>query len=223
MLHGDPEIFRFIKEKLYVAAVCDILDSLGYRNQAMHQRLRPLLPDIRRCGFVGRARTLRWMEVDYISDDPYGLEIDFMDSLLPGDAIVHSTDYRGNNTPWGELMTTVAMRRGAAGCICDSNVRDCVRIIDLGFPVYAAGIRPLDSKGRGIVKEADVPVECGGVLVHPGELVFADYDGVAIIPRAVETRVLELARDKAGREDRMRDDLGDGTTLREAYEKHATL
>lgn len=163
------------------------------------------------------------MEVDYVSDDPYGMEIDFMDSLRPGDAIVHSTDHRGSNTPWGELMTTVAMRRGTAGCICDSNVRDCVRIIDLGFPVYAAGIRPLDSKGRGIVKERDVPVESGGVLVHPGELVFADYDGIVIVPRNVEDRVLALAQDKASREDRMRNELGDGATLREAYEKHATL
>lgn len=216
-------MLRFLKEELYVAAVCDILDTLGYRDQVMHQRLRPLLPDFRTCGFAGRARTLRWMDVDYISEDPYGLEIDFMDSLRPGDAILHSTDYRGRNTPWGELMTTVAIRRGATGCICDSNVRDCVKIIDLGFPVYAAGIRPLDSKGRGIVKECDVPVECGGVLVHPGELIFADYDGVVVIPRDMEDRVLEEAREKARKEDRMRDELRNGKTLRAAHDKHHVL
>lgn len=223
MFQSDHELFRFVKERLYVAAVCDILDSLGYRNQAMHQRLRPLLPDIRRCGFIGRARTLRWMDVDHVAGDPYGLEIDFMDSLLPGDAIVHSTDFRGTNTPWGELMTTVAIRHGAAGCICDSNVRDCVRIVEMGFPVYAAGIRPLDSKGRGIVKEYDVAVESGGVLVRPGDLIFADYDGIVVIPRDVEGRVLADAGEKAYREDRMRSELTAGTTLRAAYEKHEIL
>ncbi len=223
MFHSDLEMFRFIKEKLYVAAVCDILDSLGYRNQVMHQRLRPLLPDIRSCGFVGRARTLLWMNVDHVGDDPYGLEIDFMDSLLPGDAIVHSTDYRGDNTPWGELMTTVAIQRGAAGCVCDSNVRDCIRIIDLGFPVYAAGIRPLDSKGRGMVREYDVPIESGGVLVRPRELVFADYDGIVVIPREIEDRVLQEAQEKSHKENRMRSDLVDGVTLRAAYQKHNIL
>jgi 4-hydroxy-4-methyl-2-oxoglutarate aldolase len=59
MFDSDEEIFRFVHEKLYVAAACDILDTLGFRQQAMHQRIRPLLPDMRRCGFVGRARTIR--------------------------------------------------------------------------------------------------------------------------------------------------------------------
>ena len=113
-LVDEQAILDFIRQNLHVAAVCDILDDLGYREQAMHQRLRPLLPDMHNCGFVGRARTLRWMETDYIvEEDPYGLEIDFMDSLKPGDVIVHSTDFSGTNAPWGELMTTVAKYRGA--------------------------------------------------------------------------------------------------------------
>ncbi len=83
---SDQELFDFIGKSLYVAAVCDILDELGYRNQAMHQRLRPLLPDPENCGFIGRARTFRWMETDYvIEDNPYGLEIEAMDSLKAGD------------------------------------------------------------------------------------------------------------------------------------------
>ena len=183
MFETDTEIFQFVKDNLYVAAVCDILDSLGYRNQAMHQRLRPLLPDIRTCGFVGRARTFRWMETDYVvEDDPYGLEIEAMDSLGPGDVAVHSTDYGGTNAPWGELMSTVAQRNGAVGCVCDSQVRDCNRIIDMGFPVYFAGIRPLDSQGRSRVMAYDVPVMCGDVLVRSGQLVFADFDGIVVIP-----------------------------------------
>ena len=104
MFRNDQEIFQFVKRELYVPAVCDMLDSLGFRQQAMHHRLRPLLPDIEKCGFVGRARTIRWMETDYIvEDDPYGLEIEAMDSLKPGDVVVHSTDYGGTNAPWGEL------------------------------------------------------------------------------------------------------------------------
>ena len=179
---SDAERFAWIREQLYVPAVCDILDDLGHRPQAMHQRLRPLDPD--NSTIIGRARTVRWMETDYIvEDDPYGLEIDLVDSLRPGDVVVHSTDHAGTNAPWGELMSTVAKRNGAVGCICDSQIRDCVRIMKMGFPVFYQGIRPLDSKGRGRVMAYDVPVKCGDVLVHPGELVFADFDGVVVVPR----------------------------------------
>jgi 4-hydroxy-4-methyl-2-oxoglutarate aldolase len=224
MFDSDKEIFEFVKEHLYVAAVCDMLDSLGYRDQAMHQRLRPLLPDIHHCGFVGRARTVRWMEVDYIvDDDPYGLEIEVVDALRPGDVIVHSTDHSGTNAPWGELLSTVAQRNGSVGCVCDSQIRDCVRIIEMGYPVYYAGIRALDSMGRGRVMAYDVPIRCGDVLVHPGELVFADYDGIVVIPQEVEQEVLELARDKAGKESLTRQALLEGKSLREVYDTYGVL
>ncbi len=146
----DKELFQFIRKFLHVASVCDILDEAGYRNQAMHQRLRPLLTDIYNCGFVGRAKTFHWIETNAIEeDDPYGLEIEAMDSLKAGDVVVHSTDYNGTNAPWGELMSTISKNKGVAGCVCDSQVRDCVKIIEMNFPVFYAGIRPLDSKGRG--------------------------------------------------------------------------
>ena len=220
----DGEVFDFVRRELYVAVVCDILDSLGFRHQAMHQRLRPLLPDIRRCGFVGRARTFRWMETDYVVEgDPYGLEIEAMDSLGPGDVAVHSTDYGSTNAPWGELMSAVAKRNGAVGCVCDSQVRDCVKIIDMGFPVYCAGIRPLDSIGRGRVMAYDVPIRCGEVLVRPRELVFADFDGVVVIPRDVEADVLRLAREKASKESLSRRDLMAGGTLREVFDRFGVL
>lgn len=224
MFDTDEEIFRFIKEKLYVPAVCDILDTLGFRQQAMHQRIRPLLPDMRRCGFAGRARTIRWMDTDYVvAADPYGLELEAMDSLKPGDAVIHSSDFSGSNAPWGELMSTVAKRNGAVGCVCDSQIRDCVRIIEMGFPVYYAGIRPLDSQGRARVMAYDVPVRCGEVLVTPAELVIADYDGVVVVPRQVEKDVLRLALEKVGKENASRQALLEGKTLREVYATYGVL
>ena len=224
MFASDEERFSFIRSNLYVAAVCDILDGMGRRRQGMHQRLRPLLPDRHNCGLVGRARTFRWMETDYIVEgDPYGLEIEAMDSLGPGDVAIHSTDYGGTNAPWGELMSTVAQRNGAVGCICDSQVRDCNRIIEMGFPVYCAGIRPLDSQGRGRVMAYDVPITCGDVLVQPGDLVFADFDGVVVIPKVVEDVVLERAREKAGKESASRAELLAGKTLREVYDRYGVL
>jgi 4-hydroxy-4-methyl-2-oxoglutarate aldolase len=209
---------------LYVAAVSDVLDSLGYHHQAMNQRLRPLLPDRRACGFVGRARTFRWMEVDYlVPDDPYGVEIDAMDSLRPGDVVIHSTDFARRNAPWGELMTTVAKQRGAVGCVCDSQIRDCNRIIEMRFPVFYSGISPVDSQGRGRVMVYDVPVMCGDVLVNPGELVFADFDGIVVIPRAVEEEVLRLAGEKVNKESLSRQAILAGKSLREVFDTYGVL
>lgn len=220
----DEQIFSLFREHLYVAAVCDILDTLGRRDQAMHQRLRPLLPDMTKCGFVGRARTIQWMDTSYVvEEDPYGLEIEAVDSLQPGDVVVNSTDFSGTNAPWGELMSTVARRNGAVGCVTDSQIRDCVRIVEMNFPVYYAGIKPLDSKGRGRVMAYDVPIRCGGVVVHPGELIFADFDGIVVIPQDLENDVVRLARERVEKENVTRDELLRGDTLRAVYNRHGVL
>lgn len=222
MTQKDRETFQWIKDNLYVAAVCDILDELGYRNQGMHQRLRPL--DEKNCVFVGRARTVQWMNMEYVvKEDPYGKEIDLMDSLEEGDVVVHSTDYAKANAPWGELMSTVATLHKAAGCVCDSQIRDCVRIKAMGFPVFYTGIRPLDSKGRGRVMDYDVPVRCGDVVVQPGEIVFADFDGIVVIPREVEDEVLRLAKEKTHMENLTREGLKQGRTLRSVYDEYGAL
>ena len=220
---GDLEALNAIKQQLYVAAVCDILDEMGYRNQEMHQRLRPLLPDIRNCGFIGRARTVRWMETDHIPENPYELEIAFMDSLKPGDVAVHSTDAAGTNAPWGELMSTVAKRNGAAGCVCDSQIRDCIKIIELGFPVFYAGIRPLDSKGRAAVMAYDVPVKCGDVLVKTGDIIFADFDGIVVVPEDVSQEVFKRSAEKVNSENLSRKELMEGKSLRDVYDKYHAL
>ncbi len=220
----DAEIFGYVKRHLRTAVICDALDMVGYRNQAMHSRLRPLLSDPKNCGFVGRARTLCWMEAPcVVEEDPYGLEIEAMDSLKPGDVMVHSTDPGRNNAPWGELMTNVARLRGAVGCVCDSNVRDTLEIIEMGFPVFYTGIRPVDSKGRFRVEAYDRPVMCGDVLVHPGDLVVADYDGVVAIPRKVEQDVLRAAQEKVEGESKTRKELLEGKSLREVYDRYGIL
>jgi len=164
------------------------------------------------------------METDYIHEsNPYGLEIEAMDSLKTHDVAVHSTDYSGTNAPWGELMSTIARRNGAAGCVCDSQIRDCVKIINMGFPVYYAGIRPLDSKGRAIVNAYDVPVRCGEVLVNPGEIIYADFDGIVVVPGKAEKEVFGRAYEKVNSENLSRKELLAGKSLREVYDKYKAL
>ena len=96
-------------------------------------------------------------------------------------------------------------------------------LLDLGFPVFSAGARPFDIAGRGTVVGWGRPVECGGVLVRPGDLVFAEVDGIAVVPREVEVEAVERAFAKAAVEDGARDDLRAGALLGEVWAKYRVL
>lgn len=220
-INNDTEKFKMIRDNLYVAIICDILDKLGYRNCSMHHRLRPLDPG--NCVIVGRAKTFRWMETDYVEDDAYDLEIEAVDSIKPNNVVVHSTDYGHTNAPWGELMSTIAKRNGSVGSICDSMIRDCLKIMKMGYPVFYTGIRPVDSLGRGKVMAYDVPVKCGDVVVNPGDLIFADFDGVVVVPRNVEDETLELSYEKIHKENLSRNDLLKGDSLRTVFDRYGVL
>jgi regulator of RNase E activity RraA len=89
--------------------------------------------------------------------------------------------------------------------------------------VYYTGIRPLDSKGRAIVNAYDVPVRCGEVLVHPGDIVYADFDGIVVVPRIAEKDVFQRAGEKVNHENLSRRELLEGKSLREVYEKYKAL
>ena len=217
---GDVDLSIFAEEHLYTAVVSDSLDQMGIRHQAMREYLRPLFPS---CKFAGWARTIACSDVYYISENPYDLEIEAMDSILPGEVVVISTQHSLRNAPWGELMSTAATARQARGAVIDGLVRDVKKIEHLGFPVMAAGIKPVDSIGRGIVTGCNVPVACGEVTVHPGDFVFADYDGVIVVPREKTVEALTLARDKVIRENKSREELLRGAYLRDVYNKYGVL
>jgi regulator of RNase E activity RraA len=217
---ADAELFRKIEKTLYVPVVSDSLDSLGYRSQAMGPRIRPLRDDFR---FVGRARTVLWMDVYEPDPHPYDVEIKFMDGLKPGDVVVTNADPRLRNAPWGDLMSTAAKCRGAVGAVIDSCVRDVKKILALNFPVFATGISPIDSAGRGRVADYDVPVECAGVNVRPGELIFADYDGIVAMPADAEKDALRMAFEKVSKENRTREELLKGRLLGDVYAKYGVL
>ncbi len=216
----DGDLTALVKEKLYTAVVSDALDQIGVRNQAMREYLRPVCP----CPvFCGWARTIACSDVYHAPQEPYAMEIEAIDSILPGEVVVVSTQQSKRNAPWGELLSTAARARGAHGAVIDGLVRDVKKIEELGFPVLAAGIKPVDSMGRGIVTGYNVPVECGEVLVNPGDFVFADFDGVVVIPKVHVDEVLRLALNKATRENSSRAELMSGAYLRDVYQKFGVL
>lgn len=212
--------FDHIEKNLYTAVISDSLDELGYRDQAMRKDFRPLSPDFRCAGW---ALTIVCVDVSEIPDDPYGLEIEAIDSLLPGEVAVVSTGDSERNAPWGELLSTAARTRGARGAIIGGMVRDVHKILELQFPVFATGIKPVDSKGRGLVVDYNVPAECGGVSLSPGDLVVADYDGVVVVPAGIAEEVIAMATDKVSRENHSRAELKAGAYLADVYRKYGVL
>lgn len=217
---GDLELFHHIESILYTAVLADSLDEMGFRDQAMRETIRPVSGDR---VFAGRARTVLCMDVYHVGDDPYGKEIEAVDSLLPGEVAVVATGDSKRNAPWGELLSTAARARGARGAVIDGLVRDVLKIQTLGFPVFATGIKPVDSRGRGMVVDYNIPVECQGVKVIPGDLVVADFDGVVVVPAALIDETIRLATDKVTRENHTRQELLDGAMLRQVYEKYGVL
>jgi len=216
----DLDLCALAEQKLYTAVVADSLDELGVRNQAMREYLRPVHA---RCTFAGWARTISCVDIYHIPPDPYSLEIEAVDSLLPGEVAVIGTGKSTRNAPWGELLSTAAKARGARGAVVDGLVRDVGKIEELGFPVFAAGIKPVDSMGRGVVTAYNVPIESGEVLVHPGDFVFGDRDGIVVVPGERVKQTLELAAGKVQRENHSREEFVNGAYLRDVFAKYGVL
>lgn len=219
-LDSDLELLRQVEQTLYTAVVADALDELGRHDQAMREYLRPLSAETK---FAGWARTVLCQDIFYVPDDPYGLEIEAIDSILPGEVVAVSTGESKRNAPWGELLSTAARARGARGAVIDGLVRDVAKIQELGFGVFAAGIKPVDSKGRGIVVDYNVPAMCGGIVVNPGDLIFADFDGVVVIPVAIVSDTIRLATEKISKENHSRAELSRGAYLSHVYAKYGVL
>lgn len=211
-----------IRTKLFASVLSDCLDQAGLMDQALPSRIRPL---DEASVMVGRARTAAFMEVYHVAEgvNPYELEIALIDSLKKDEIPVFACSNPVRIAPWGELLSTASKYRGAAGALMDGCVRDIKPIRKMGFPVFHGGIGPLDSKGRGKIMAIDVPIECAGVKVESGDLIFGDADGVVVIPKAHEKRVLDLAFEKISGERNTLADLQRGDKLADVFARYGIL
>jgi 4-hydroxy-4-methyl-2-oxoglutarate aldolase len=219
---SDASIDALRQHRIPTAVLSDTLDAMDLRNQAMRAHIRPL--DLA-LDMVGRARTGLYMPVYHVEPaiNPYELEIRLIDSLDADQVVVLACGDSERIAPWGELLSTAAMARKAAGCVTDGLVRDVRQIRRMGFPVFHGGIGPLDSKGRGRIMEIEVPVQCAGVLVRPQDLVVGDADGVVVIPQGVEEAVIARAIQKATGENDTREALLRGESLESVFQRYGIL
>ena len=180
-----------------VASVADAVDKVCGRRGYMDATIKPRINDKRICG---PAATVLEAATDEFVPPQHAL--DLIDEAPEGSVIVISiAGGEPDVAVWGGLMTAGAVANRHAGAVLDGGVRDLVEIRrDYGFPVYARDVSPGTTLGRYKTVAAQVPVEVGGVVVHPGDIVVADVDGVVVVPRGKAAEVLAMAQEIDARE-----------------------
>jgi regulator of RNase E activity RraA len=216
----DAQLFRQIRDELFVAAVGDVLDTMGWQHQFLPAGIAPLEKSMR---VVGRAMPV--LEADVVNDGtrsagplsgkPFGLMLEALDDLKPGEIYI-ATGASLRYALWGGLMSTRARHLKAAGAILDGYVRDAGEIERLGFDVFCRGTYAQDQGVRGQVIDYRCTIEIEGVRIAPGDLLFGDREGVLVIPRAVEREAVAKALDKVRTENKVADAIRGGMSACEA-------
>jgi 4-hydroxy-4-methyl-2-oxoglutarate aldolase len=202
--------------KLYVPAVCDVLDDYELRHQYVDPGLRPLHFAMK---VAGPAFTIEGRQ-DSTRDITKRMGPRVIDQFTPGVVAVYDTSGDTTTGVWGELWSAGASRRGCVGAVVDGGIRDTAYIRSTGFPIFHRFTSPADAVGRFNIVDFNCPVTIGGVRVEPGDYVFGDEDGIVIIPSSLTLEVLEKAERVLVRESKIRTSLGEGKALADLYLEH---
>tara|TARA_B110000090_G_C13373288_1_gene442938 strand:+ start:792 stop:1469 length:678 start_codon:yes stop_codon:yes gene_type:complete len=223
----DKQLLSIIGNNLYTAVVGDIMDKLGFQNQFLNPKIKPLRDDM---VLAGRAMTV--LEADTLDNEkissnktlskPFGLMLEALDQLKE-DEIYICTGGTPNYALWGELMSLRAMKCGALGAVLDGYSRDTKGILELNLPTFSYGTYSQDQAPRGKVIDYRVPVQIDGVKITPGDIIFGDIDGVCVIPQKIEKKVIELACEKVKGENLVRESIKSGMTSVEAFNKYGIM
>ena len=225
---NDDELFKLCREGLFSAVIGDVMDLVGRTHQFLSPRIQPLRDDMI---LVGRAMPVLEADdhggegpgrVNHLFNGPFGLMLRALDDLQRNEIYIctgASPDY----ALWGELMSTCAQNRGAAGAIVDGYSRDTRGILQIGFPVFSYGRFAQDQRPRGKVIDFRCTIQMGAVTVRPGDILFGDLDGVCVIPQEIEKDVIEAAWVKAHGEKRVFEAIKGGMGAQAAWDKFGIL
>ncbi|MCU0774362.1 MAG: RraA family protein [Ideonella sp.] len=180
-----------------VASVADAVDKVCGQRGYMASCIKPRINDKRICG---PAATVLEAATDEFVPPQHAL--DLIDEAPPGSVIVIAIEGgQPDVAVWGGLMTAGAVANGHAGAVLDGGVRDLTEIRrDYAFPVYARDVSPGTTLGRYKTVASQVPVRVGGIVVHPGDLIVGDVDGVVVVPKDKAQEVLKMAQEIDARE-----------------------
>jgi regulator of RNase E activity RraA len=225
---SDEELFATAEKELFTCVVGDILDKMNLLHQYLPPQIQPLARDM---VLVGRAMPVLSGDVfqevveesaNALSAKPFGLMLEAVDDLKKNEIYVN-TGSSPRNALWGELMSVRARKLGARGAVLDGYVRDTRAILAMDYATFSFGSYGQDSAPRYKVHDFRIPIEIGGVLIRPGDIVFGDIDGVLVVPAQAETEVFRRALEKARGEKEVRRALEEGSSAVEAFRRHGIM
>lgn len=178
------------------ASVADAVDKVCGKRGYLDEAIKPRINDKR---VVGPAVTVVEVATDEFLPPQHAL--DLIDEAEAGSVICIAISGEADVAVWGGLMTAGAFANEHVGAVLDGGVRDIAEIRrDYDFPVFSRSISPGTTLGRHKTVASQVPAMIGGVMIHPGDIIVADIDGVVVVPRAHVEAVLEMAQEIDARE-----------------------
>jgi len=197
-------------EKLYSGVLYDAMcfDVCHPHPFVVHRDIKPVWPLPARHVLFGPALTCRGRRVRDVAHVDDTVRLRMFESFMPGCVQVIDTDGDDSVAHFGDISGKLARRSGAVGAVIDGYTRDARILEEDRFPVFCRGSQPMDAFGRWQIVEYETPVALAGVeghvVVHPGDWVFGDPDGVLVIPRELGERVCRLAEERLEHEDEVR-------------------
>lgn len=214
------ELFDTMARELYTPVLSDVMDAMGLKGRVLSAGITPLKSDY---VVVGQAFTMLCVETDEEPEQPYHGLLAAMDDIGPDTVVMVNGHGSIRSAFWGELLSTTARAAGARGVVVDGALRDSRQIMQMDFPAFARGFTPLDAKGRIEVVRHQSPVGMGGVTVTPGDVIFADLDGICAIPEARAMAVIDAALEKVRGENKVREALRAGMKASTAFRTYGVL
>lgn len=212
----DRKLLGNIKNQLSSCMLSDLLDDLGYPNQV----IKGLNSNFANVKLLGRAKTLKLKKLGE-GEDFKGIyqALNSYKTIIPNDIIMIE-----NEVPeyayFGEINANLAIRSGAAGVIVNGMTRDAKEVKDTGLPVFSKGFTCRDVRKRATTESFNKTITLNDVEVKPNCLVFADQEGVVVIPRAIEEKVIQEIYRLSANEKKILIDISSGVHVDDLTKKY---
>lgn len=207
--------FRQLSSKVNSSMISDILDELNIKNKI----ITGLKLNLKNKKIFGRAKTLKISKKTECCESNIYDALKSYETVISGDIIVVE-----NEIPefayFGSINANLAIRSGAIGAIIGGKTRDSAEIRNLDFPVFSRGLSCKDIKNEGTVASINKKISINSVEIYPDDLIFADNEGIVIIPKKFEDIIIKKCFEIVDRENKILIDISKGKevySLRQEY------